>query len=173
MIQLFRGVRRLGLAAVFCVLLLPAAARAQVTVDPTVTSVAPLFHYDYSVTNNESEDLAIVSLFGIALDPGAIQNLTAPTGFLANFDTGLGIVDFLGDADVFATGATVSGFSFDSPYGPQTMDFSALSVLGTSYSGSTQGPAGNVSVVPEPGSLFLLVALGVSSALFPRRRARK
>jgi hypothetical protein len=172
MVQVFRGVRCLCLAAALSILFLPGAARAQISVDPTVTPVGSLFHYEYSVTNNELEDVVIVTLEGVVPDPAAIQNLTAPPGFLASFDSGLGLVDFLGDAVDFTPGSTVSGFSFDSPYSPQTIPFSALSVQGTPYAGTTRGPAGTPAV-PEPGSLLLLSAFGVSSTLFLRRRARK
>jgi hypothetical protein len=173
MIQCLKGVRRLCLIVALGVLLLPGTARAQITVDPTITFLGGLFHYEYAVTNNEPEDLVLVTLEGIPLDPGAILNLTAPTGFLASFDSGLGLVDFISDTDVFAFLTTVSGFSFDSPFSPQTIPFSALGINGSPFAGTTRGPAGTTPVVPEPGSLPLLSALGLTGTLFIRRRARK
>src|SRR5262249_10049296 len=102
-------------------------------------------------------------------DPLSIQNLTAPAGFQAVYDPGLGLLTFLEDSTLFGP-APVSGFAFDSPVAPAPTLFSGLVLDGngglTTASGSTLGP------VPEPGSLTLLCALGSGGILWIRRRKR-
>jgi hypothetical protein len=163
--------RLLAAAGALCALLAPGAARADlVTVIPTVTMNGSLYHYDYAITNNAPEDLAIVSI-PVLPGPDTIQNLSVPDGFVGSFDSGLGFVDFLGDVDmdgnqvVFGQGTTLSGFMFDSPFAPGPGVFQALSVSGTSFVGSTSAP------VPEPGS-FALMGAAATSGLFALRRRR-
>lgn len=157
--------RLLAAAGALCAFLAPGAARADlVTVIPTVTPNGSLYHYDYAITNNAPEDLAIVSI-PVLPGPDTIQNLSTPAGFLGSFDSGLGFVDFLGDLDVFAQGTTLSGFMFDSPFAPGPSVFQALSVSGTSFVGSTSAP------VPEPGS-FALMGAAASTGLYALRRHR-
>jgi hypothetical protein len=153
----------------------PAAAQT-VVVTPTVTPSGALFHYDYSVTNNGSFDLAIVNV-NVAADPTAIQNISAPTGFQIIFDAGLGILSFLEDFDpgtpeTFGPGLTISGFAFDSPFGPQPSTFDALDIVGDTYFGDTDAPLGSTTspVVPEPFSLALFTAGLLPAALHLRRR---
>jgi hypothetical protein len=85
-------------AVVLSVVLLPGIARAQVTVTPTVLFDGTLYHYDYTVTNLTSFDLAIVDVH-VAAQADAVQNPTAPPGFITVFDPGVGIVSFLEDFD--------------------------------------------------------------------------
>lgn len=71
------------------------AANAQIIVTPTVTLVAGLYHYDYSITNSFTSDLFQVDI-NVSPDASAgtqvIRNLAAPVGFIAANDSVLGIV---------------------------------------------------------------------------------
>ncbi|MCC6444979.1 MAG: hypothetical protein IT210_16175 [Armatimonadetes bacterium] len=148
----------LVLAGMLCVLLVSGRASAQVTLDAIVTANGTLFHYEYSVINGLADDLSIIS-FGVPQGLPAVQNLAVPLGFLADFDSGLGLVSFLEDTQAFTAGGTFSGFSFDSPFQPGSTLFSVLDVNGSSYEGTTQAPAGAAQTpVPEPSALSLLAA---------------
>jgi hypothetical protein len=135
-------------------------------VEPTVTSPGGgVFHYEFAITNNTLEDVAIVSLVDAPSgDPLIGGSLMTPTGFQASYDSPLGIVDFLADV-AFGIGTTESGFAFDSTAAPGSgflRTFEALTVNGTFLTGRVQG-------IPEPGTLTLLVrGLGV----WARRRAK-
>jgi hypothetical protein len=143
----------------------PAAARADVTVDALVTPLAGgLFHYKFSITNDSLADLFLVTITDAPLGEQRITDtLSAPQGFLASYDPGLGLLDFLGDSTPnFPIGKT-DGFAFDSAFGP--------SVNFTSFEAFTEAifpdPAATgdvratiVKVVPEPASLLLL-AMGL------------
>lgn len=155
-----------GLAILAGCMGMTAFARADVTVTPTVSFDNGLYHYDYTVANNSADELAILTLTTL---PGAdtIQNLMAPDGFLADYDSGLGLVSFLeGDTGTFDPGSSVSGFSFDSPFQPGGTTFEALTIEGASVVGTTLAPA------PEPGSIATLGALLATGAAVWRRRRR-
>ena len=86
----------------------------------------------------------------------SIFNLTAPAGFQATFDSGLGLVSFLEDSASFGS-IPVDGFSFDSFSGPGNVLFEATllgSANGNLYasSGSTAAP------VPEPAYSWAIVS---------------
>jgi hypothetical protein len=158
-------------------------ARANVTVNGMVTfnSTLALYTYSYSVTNNLADPLALVNI-AVLPDPTAVLNPMAPTGFLTIFDPGpfdgVGLVSFLEDADPetpqsFAPGTTVSGFSFQSRFGPNPTPYthvnanSGVEVVG----GTTVGPA---AVIPEPGTLLLGLSAAPGLLLLPlRRRCRR
>lgn len=128
-----------------------------------------LFHYEYAITNNTPTDVVLVSILDAPINDMTITStLTAPVGFLANYDPGLGIVDFLEATQRFDLGTTVSGFRFDSAFGPAPGLFSAFEAFNTDgdkLTGTIQ-----TQVVPEPGTLALLtLGLGVL-ALSPMRR---
>ena len=167
MIQTRRSVKLLGLAGALCALIVSGMARAQVTVNPTVTPNGSLFHYDYCINDGTSSDLALVTIGVAQNDPNAVMNLTVPSGFKSNFDPGFGLVDFIGDTQSFTAGQTFCGFDFDSPIRPQPSSFTAFDVTGKSFAGPTLAPT------PEPGSTTLLLALGASGTLFLRRRVRR
>lgn len=143
-------------------------AQAALILDATITGPSPHFHYEYSVENTGPEEIVIVSIVGVPLgDPDIGPSLTAPAGFLASYDSGLGIVDFLADAGLFAAGTTVSGFSFDSFAPPGAVTFTALGSLGETFAGATEGPVG--AAIPEPVSGLLL---GLGLGLLARRTGR-
>ena len=159
---------RVFAAGLLCLLALAGAARAQVGVTAAVTYDGMLYHYDYSVINGLPNDpnnvLAIVTVGATG-----VQNLMAPTGFVANFDPGLNLLSFLEDADpatpqTFAPGTTVTGFTFDTPTPQLLTAFEALDAAGQPHNGQT-------IFVPEPGTLALALA-AVPGGLFLIRRRR-
>lgn len=170
---LFRS--KLATAALVCALfLLPAtAARANhlVTLSANVTfnSALSLYTYNYSVSNNLFDPVAVVSFEVFAL-PNAVLNPTAPTGFNLFFDAGLGQVDLVEDTETFAPGRTISGFSFQSAFAPNPSAYTYVnaSTGQASQGGATLAPA----AIPEPGTLAL--GLGIApccgAALLLRRR---
>jgi hypothetical protein len=155
--------------------LAPVAVRADlVQVVPTVTQMGGLFHYDYAITNNASENLLDVTI-PVLPGPNTIAGglVNVPDGFVGSYDSGLGLVDFLANVDmsgnpvVFGMGQTISGFSFDSPLAPGPSTFQALTESGNTLFGSTAAPA------PEPGSFALLGAAATSGVFALRRRATR
>jgi hypothetical protein len=169
-----RGYARiLGLAGALCAaLILPAGtARAQeVLVSPTVSPLSGgLFRYKYSVTNNTSLPLSVVTINVFSL-PDAVQNATAPTGFSIFFDPGLGLLDFVEDTENFAVGTTISGFEFDSAFAPNPSSFEAVALDANenpvTFVGSTLAP----TAIPEPGTLVLGLGLVPGLLLAYRRR---
>ena len=129
-----------------------AASAAPVTVTSTSTANGLLFSYDFTVTNTSLPDLLSVTLTTPS-QPNAVQNLTAPTGFSAFFDAGVGLVDFVSDTLSFTVGSSVSGFALQSPFQLSSTAFSTLSL------DADQNPVvttGTVSPAPEPASLGLV-----------------
>src|SRR5205823_3318014 len=72
------------------------AARAQVSVTPSITTNLGITTFDYAIANGAANDLAIVTI-GVPAFPGAVFDLETPAGFMSSFDSGLGLVDFLAD----------------------------------------------------------------------------
>ena len=160
--------RRLALAFAIAGGLSAVATAGAIIVTPTVTPVGSLFHYDYSIANNSPDDVVLVDI-SVPPASGAVQNLTAPSGFLTAFDSGLGLVSFIEDTAFFGS-TPLDGFAFDSFYPPGTTMFQATilnSATGDLYtmSGPTTAP------VPEPGSGGLLAASML--ALLLRRKLRR
>lgn len=147
-----------------------ARAQLQVVVTPTVTQTGSLYNYSYSITNFTADDLYVVNLNGLPLVPGALSNFSAPAGYeITNpYDSGVGIESFYAD-DSFASGTTVSGFSFDSTFAPSAVAFDTVSSGTAAYTGTTRGPAG--APVPEASTLVSLGAgLSVLALIAVRRR---
>jgi len=140
-----------------------------ITVGATVTMNADLFRYEYSVTNNSSIDLLLVTI-NVPIGP-VVQNVVAPIGFNSFFDPGVGAVDFAADTMQFLVGSTISGFRFDSRIGPGAATFTALGLSGSqsplTFEGSTTAPVPGPVPVPEPGTLALL---GTGLLYLARRR---
>lgn len=146
------------------------SAQAQVSLNSAFTfnMGTGLYTYSYGVTNSGAFDLAIVDV-NVAPNAG-LTNLTAPTGFFATYDPGLGIVSFLEDADfttpqTFAPASTVSAFTFMSRVGPSPTTFAALDVTGNTTTGVTTGP------IPEPATLLWGAAVAVVTLGSRKRRA--
>ena len=181
MIQTQKYTWLLGLAALLYAFVVPNSARAvtlgsergqDVTVVPTTTFDDGLFHYDYTISNNTTNDFLLVTL-DVAAQPNAIQNLATPDGFVAIFDAGLGLLDFGGeDSPGFSAGSTFTGFEFDSPFQPEVSSFTALRLdtneNPVTFTGRTSAP----TAVPEPSTIAGL-AIASTMLLFRRKRAGK
>ncbi|MBA2253452.1 MAG: hypothetical protein H0W13_12245 [Nitrospirales bacterium] len=151
-------------SALMCALILPRLVHAgPILVDASVSINNGLFHYNYGVTNNSPLDLSVVTI-SLFSSPLAIQNLVAPTGFNTNFDVRLGLLDFLENTRSFTMGTTVSGFQFDSPFGPNTSSFTALALNSNggliSFAGQTLAPQ-VTTPVPEPSTFVLALTSGM------------
>ena len=122
------------------------AANAAITVNSTVTPLGGSFRYEFSITNSNvvspDEDVPIVSITDAPLADALISaTLTAPAGFNALYDPGLGIVDFVEGTSNFGVGTTTPGFSFESLTAPGPgvfSSFQALTVAGALSSGNVQ-----------------------------------
>lgn len=168
-----RSIKLLVLAsALMGALACSGTVQGQITLNPTITNLGGgLVSYQYSVSNTSLFDFSAISINVVAA-PGAVQSLTAPTGFSAFFDPGLGQVDFVENTQNFAAGTTVSGFSFISPFAPQMSTFTALRLDGNgnpvTITGSVLAPA----PVPEPATVLLLGfgLAGLAALKFRRRK---
>ena len=112
---------------------------ADVVVEAQVTAVGGEFLYSYMVTNNTDMELVIITI-EVPSDPTAVMNLSAPTGFSASFDSGLGVVDFVMDTSMFSGMSTVGSFTFESPFGAGSANFTALDMDGVELTGTTEAP---------------------------------
>ncbi|OHB74976.1 MAG: hypothetical protein A2W31_11925 [Planctomycetes bacterium RBG_16_64_10] len=151
------------ISLISCILLLMIAvpaSRASLLVEATVTPLVGSFQYDFSIENTGPDDVVIVSIVDAPLaDPIIDPTLVTPVGFFGSYDSGLGVVDFLEDTELFAAGTTTGGFSFQSLSGPSNSFtvFEALTPLGGFITGSV-----NQTVVPEPAALTICCALGLA-----------
>jgi len=158
----------IGVTIGLCILMLSSTVHADVIVDATVSPIPGGFHFDYSITNNESEDLVIVSIAGPAGDPLIGPTLTAPGGFLTSYDSGLGVIDFIGDTSAFLVGMTTIGFGFDSAFSPVPTTFEALTISGQKIVGTTQAPGGGP--IPEPSTMLLIGSGLIGLAGYGRKK---
>lgn len=143
--------------AIPCLLLAVHSARGIPIVTATVTDLSGSFQYDFTIENPGPDDIGIVSISNAPLGDLLIDaTLTSPAGFLASYDSGLGIVDFLEDTVSFFAGTTVSGFSFQSLSGSSRnfSTFEAFTVAGDLVFGSVASiedqPPGEP--LPTPGN---------------------
>jgi len=135
-----------------------------------VTQSGANYHYEVSIDNGEAVDLILVSLFNTPLSDALITaSLTAPAGFLASYDSGLGIIDFLGNTSDFLPGTITSGFSFDSVFAPAGFftDVTAYDGLLTAYDGQVKV---NLRTVPDSGGSLLLLSLSLGALAFGRMK---
>lgn len=166
-----------GLIAVLSASAAMQGANAQVLITPTVSFSNGLYNYNYSVTNNTMDTLAITT-FDVRPLANAVMMPSAPAGFGISFDPGpfppgVGLVSFFEDDNpatlgTFAPGSTVSGFMFTSRFQPTVSNFEALDINGMLFRGQTLAPAN----VPEPGTLALGATLvfGMTGLIRTRRR---
>jgi len=155
----------------------PQAAAALVDLELLVTPSGGLFQYSATVRNNSLVDLSLVSIVDAPIaEPLIGTSVTAPAGFLALYDSGLGIIDFVEGVSVFGAGATVSGFSFTSATLADTMfftQFEAIDVNGVTFLGTitTQvGPGG--PAVPDSASTVTLASFAIAFLALARRLSR-
>ena len=153
------------------VLLLVAPLFAQTTWGNTIVSrtATPLgggiFQYDFSISNSGPDDVVLLTFTDAPVsDPLIAPSLTTPSGFLASYDSGLGLVDFLADSDLFAAGTTKGLFSLQSSADPSTnfKAFEALSTMGDIEHGTING-------VPDAGSTLLMASLGLMALALARK----
>ena len=117
-------------AMAFSALLSTSVCKAALMVEAAVTPDAPAFHYDLAVINDTPVDVVVVSLIDAPLfDPVIAPSLSAPAGFVTNYDPLLGIVDLIADTAIFGAGFTVDGFAFDSLLGPLDSVFTRFQAL--------------------------------------------
>jgi hypothetical protein len=164
-------------AITFGAWLSPRAGAALVDLEMLVTPLGGSYQYDVTIRNNSLVDLTLVSIVNAPIgDPLINPSLIAPAGFVALYDSGLGIIDFLEGASVFGVGQTIGGFRFVSSVlpGPSLTLFEALDVNGGSFSGSITSTVVPGGSVPDSGSTVMLAAFAfVMTALgHARRRTR-
>lgn len=158
---------RLAAAVLALGALAATTARANLSVEAVVSPSGGGFHYEFSVVNDTLADAFLVTLTDAPLGDALISaTLTAPAGFLANYDPGLGLIDFIADAAVFFPLGTTAGFAFDSLFGPAAnfTTFQAFTLTGF----PTPAAAGQVSfaAVPAPAGIALwLLGLAGFAAL--------
>jgi hypothetical protein len=141
-----------------------------ITVTDVVTSIGPLYQYDYTVADGTGE----LAVLDIGVTPGIdISGLSAPGGtfdFTSTVDTVNSppeeFVSFLENNGIFSA-TPESGFIFDSSVPPGNSTFDVTLFDGTTGSGSIQGPV----ATPEPSSLALCM-FGAAVLVFWRKRLR-
>lgn len=152
----------LGLLA--CAGFSQAAVTLTGTVSPLDTTTGR-YTYSYDVTNFGTMEEIITVVLPVSTS-ASLLGLTAPTGFVLNYDTFQGFVNFDWDTDdttmqTFSPNSTVTGFSFTSVVGPGPSTFTARDI-NEDFTGVTTAP------VPEPSATLLgLASLGL---LLRRRR---
>lgn len=158
-------------AAVMILLAASQALASPILVASVSTLPDDTFLYTYELINpaDESENVFDLGLF-FEGDP---LNVSAPTGW--DYIAGLGFIDWfsLAPETDLAPGASLRGFSFQSPFAAGTIAYQTLGVnavtgdVGTPVFGETDGP---VSAVPEPSTVGLL-GIGIAGVLLRRRRS--
>jgi hypothetical protein len=147
------------------------AVSAELEVEATVLPLPGRFHYEFSITNSSATDVILVSIVDAPLaDPLIDSTLMGPAGFLTSYDANLGFVDFLEDVQLFASGTTTSGFSFESLAGPQSAalhSFEAFDANLELITGMVQ-----TTVVPEPSNMAAWT-VPVMLCLIRRRTRRR
>jgi hypothetical protein len=147
-------------------------ADGNISVTAVVTSIGPLFQYDYTVAD-ETGQLAVLD---IQVSPGVdISGLSAPGGpsaFNSTIDTvntadgEEEFVSFLENNGTF-TSTPESGFIFDSSIAPHDSKFDVTLFDATTGTGNVRGP---LVPTPEPGTLALS-ALVLAAIMFWRKRS--
>ncbi len=124
------------------------------------TDLGGLFHYDVTVLNDDPiPELLLVSISDAPLGDGLIESsLTAPSGFLASYNAGLGLLDFIADTTpIFPSGPT-GLFSFDSSAPPDAAltTYEAIDLSGELFTGTVDSRLVRAVAAPGVPALFTL-----------------
>jgi hypothetical protein len=142
-----------------------------ITVQSRVTDQGGFFDYLFTVVNDDPiPELLSVTIDDAPLnDPLIAASLVAPSGYIASFDPGLGLIDLLADAAGFFPAGATAGFSFSSLSGPDQAfgSFSALDLNGNLTLGTVARDLDRFVPVPSP-----LALLGLGIGLIAVRRLR-
>lgn len=118
------------------------------TVTPTATEISPgVWRYEYTLANASTSRDDIFDFFLSFV--GMPGDVVSPTGWFSF--SGLGFIDWASNSDYeIAPGESLSGFSFESNYGPGPIVFETMDTAWHIFSGTTVGP------VSEPATILLL-----------------
>ncbi|MCB1800959.1 MAG: hypothetical protein KDI82_04640 [Gammaproteobacteria bacterium] len=162
------GLSKCILPALLAALATPVHA-LQVTGD--VIDLGGTFEYRFSVVNDDPiSDLLIVTIDDAP--PGEMliaDTLMAPAGFLTNYDSGLGLIDFIADSALsFPSGVTgLFTFQSASPLTQNFTSYTALDLFVNEYPGTVDAQL--VQAVSLPSVIALL---GLGLGIFAVRAAR-
>jgi hypothetical protein len=137
---------------------------------PSVTTQGSSFNYDYTVENNGIEELIQIRL----IVPTVPDEVRSGAGWDPAYrdEGGMTIVEWTASSEGIAVGASLGGFGITSLYSPGLIAFEVMDVTFTSEAGTTDGPAGQLMALPEPGT-FLLSVFSLASAMAFRRYASR
>jgi len=143
-----------GLVGTFILLFASQATAYHISnVDVTISQTAPgTWKYQYILGNEQGSTSEIYDFF-LSFD-GIPDNVISPGGW----DTipGISFIDWSADFDSeILPGDSLSGFSFEAPYGPGNITFETMDTNWDTYSGITKGPA---APIPEPATFLILIS---------------
>ena len=158
---------RIALSALILVASLFAqTTRATAIVSRTTTPLAGgIFQYDFSIFNSGPQEIVIMTILDApTMDPLISPTLTAPSGFLIDYDFWLGLVSFAANLDSFTAGSTKGLFSLQSSADPSTnfKMFEAFTLSGDIEHGTISG-------VPDAGNTLLMASLGLMTLALARK----
>ncbi len=141
-----------------------------VTVTSSVSANGPLYVFDFTVTDNSLPNLLSITLT-VPSQASAVQNLVAPAGFFADFDPGVGLVDFVSDTSSFSIGTPVTGWILQSPFQLGSVSFSTLSLDANQNPVTTTGTVSSIdSATPEPSALGLMAVSSICVFCLHRKK---
>ena len=147
-------------------------ARAQLIINTAVTPQSGTFNYAYTVSNQTATDFSVVTLGGFFTSAATVQDLFSPDGYIAFFDSSLGLLSFVEGSQAFAAGSVSAAFTFTSAYGPGAGSYEAIDIngdlsFGTTLVASVPPIAG--SAVPEPSTTAAIAALFLVGLVMSRK----
>ena len=143
-----------GLAGTFILLFASQVTAYHISnVDVTISQTATgTWQYQYILGNNDTSTDDIFDFF-LSFD-GIPDNVISPGGW--GPISGISFIDWLADiGSEISPGNSLSGFSFEAPYGPGNITFETMDTNWDTYSGITKGPA---APIPEPATFLILIS---------------